>query len=480
MQRLTDDEIIAIIKAALRANSETDKVEFKYARGGLPEDLWKSITALSNKQNDGGIICFGVTEDQQTRRFEIVQLPNLHELQERATNYFNDRIVNGDRPQYKILDIDGMQVLSMVINTVPDEKKPCFDRHHGMDRGACIRDGNTDRPISEDELRHFIRNSAAFKFDITPVDAFTVDELDSAKVQRMLREMGMRTGRGNADDTVTDAILQNNQIATMKNGQLKPTLAGTLVFSRGNPSERSPFNRYVIRCIRYAGSTPSSEILDNQDIAGTLDKQIDNAQAFVLRNISRRATIEGTQRVERFEYPEDAIREVLANAVIHRDYTITESYTQVRVFADRIEVTNPGNLPPGVTVDNIKEMQFSRNSVMASLMRDLNYLEEYGRGIDLVFSSMQAAGLPRPVFRNAANMFTVTLLGSRFKGLSERQLAVWQIVLNRSRVSAKTIAEQVGTSKPTVVADLRKLVELGLVVSNGSGPSVTYEIGSNL
>jgi ATP-dependent DNA helicase RecG len=480
MQRLTDAELVDVISAALRANTETDRVEFKDARGGLPDDLWKSITAFSNKQNDGGLIAFGVAEDQQTRRFDVIQLPNLHELQERATNYFNDRIVNGDRPQYRILDIEDKQVLTMVINTVPDEKKPCFERRHGMDRGACIRDGNTDRPISEDELRHFIRNSAAFKYDITPTDSVAVEELDTVKIQRMLHEMGTRTGRGSADDTVTNAILQNNQIAVVKDDQLRPTLAGALVFSRDNPSERSPFNRYVIRCIRYSGSTPASEILDNQDIAGTLDRQIDNAQAFVLRNIARRATIEGTQRVERFEYPEEAIREILANAVIHRDYTITESYTQVRVFVDRIEVTNPGNLPPGVTVDNIKEMQFSRNSAMASLMRDLNYLEEYGRGIDLVFSSMQAASLPRPVFRNAANMFTVTLLGGRFSGLSERQLAVWQIVLNRSRVTAKTIAEQVGASKPTVVTDLRKLLELDLVVTVGSGPSVTYEIGSGL
>jgi ATP-dependent DNA helicase RecG len=480
MQHATDDELGAIIQAALRANSETDRIEFKDARGGLPEDLWKSITAFSNKQNEGGLIGFGVTEDARTRKFEIVQIPNLHDLQERATNYFNDRIVNGDRPQYKILDIDSKQILVMVVNTVPDEKKPCFDRRFGMDRGACIRDGNTDRPITDDELRHFIRNSAAFKFDISPVDNFAVNELDTDKIQRVLREMGMRTGRQNADDTVNDAILQNTQIAVTDHDQLKPTLAGALIFSRDDPSGRSPFNRYVIRCIRYSGSTPASEIIDSQDIAGTLDKQIDNAQAFVLRNISRSAVIEGTKRVERFEYPEEAIREVLANAVIHRDYTITESYTQVRVFSDRIEVMNPGNLPPGVTVDNIKEMQFSRNSVMASLMRDLNYLEEYGRGIDLVFSSMQQIGLPRPVFRNTANMFTVTLLGSRFGGLTERQLAVWQIVLNRSRVSAKVISEQVGVSRPPVVNDLNKLIELGLVVALGSGPTTTYEIGSNL
>ena len=480
MQNATEDDLTTIIKDALRANSETDKVEFKDARGGFPDDAWKSITAFSNKQSEGGLIVFGVIEDKKTRKFETTQLPNLHDLQERAANYFNDRIVNGDRPQYKILDIDGVQLLAMVINTVPDEKKPCFDRKHGMDRGACIREGNTDRPITDDELRHFIRNSAAFKYDITPVNTFDVNELDVQKVQRVLRETGLRTGRQNADTTVTDTVLQNMQIATKSDESLKPTLAGTLIFTKDGPSDRSPFNRYVIRCIRYAGSTPASAIIDSQDIAGTLDQQIDNAQAFVLRNISRKATIEGTKRVEHFEYPEEAIREVLANAVIHRDYTITESYTQVRVFADRIEVTNPGNLPPGVTVDNIKDMQFSRNSVMASLMRDLNYLEEYGRGIDLVFSTMQQIGLPCPVFRNSANMFTVTLLGSSFANLTERQLAVWQIVLNRSRVSSKVILEQISVTKPTLASDLKKLIELDLIRAVGSGPSRTYEIGSNL
>jgi len=117
---------------------------------------------------------------------------------------------------------------------------------------------------------------------------------------------------------------------------------------------------------------------------------------------------------------------------------------------------------------------------MASLMRDLNYLEEYGRGIDLVFSNMRRLGLPRPVFRNSANMFAVTLLSKRFSSLTERQLAVWQVVLNRSRLPAKSIAEQVAVSKPTVVSDLKKLVDLGLVVSVGAGPSVVYEIGSDL
>src|SRR5690606_29255842 len=125
--------------------------------------------------------------------------------------------------------------------------------------------------------------------------------------------------------------------ATETTSGLKPTLAGALAFSSVDFTDRSPFNRYAVRCVRYAGTTPASDIIDSQDLLGTLDDQIEGAQAFVLRNIPRAAAIEGTRRVERYEYPEEAIREVLANAVIHRDYSITENQTQVRIFSDRIE-----------------------------------------------------------------------------------------------------------------------------------------------
>lgn len=479
MKNLSDEQIIQVVKSALKSQSETDCVEFKDARRGLPEDLWKSITAFSNKHAGGGVIVFGVEEDKESRKFSVVHLPNVHELQERASSYYNDRIVNADRPDYRILELNGEQLLFMIIDTIQEEKKPCFDQKHGMDRGAYIRDGNTDRPITDDELRHFIRNSSAFKFDITPLQDVTTEELDTEKIKNALQEMSMRTGRQSASNEVTDTVLLNTRIATMDKKIVRPTLAGALVFVKNELINRSPFDRYVIRCIKYAGSTPASEIIDSQDIAGTLDSQIDGMKSFVLRNIARRATIEGTKRVERFEYPEEAIREVIANAVIHRDYTITETYTQVRIFSDRIEIVNPGNLPPGVTVDNISDMQFSRNTAVASLMKDLTYLEEYGRGIDLVFSTMRQLDLPRPIFRNTANMFTVTLLGSKFSGLTERQLAVWQIILNRSRVSAKIISEYIGISRPPIVSDINKLIELGLVAPVGSGAHVTYEIGTS-
>ncbi len=480
MQHMNDDEILKLITKALGADRETDLVEFKDSRGGFPDDLSKTISSFSNKSSGGGIIVMGVEEDKKKRTFNLVGLTNSHELVERSTTYFSDRIVNADRPQYRHLSIEDKDILVIIINATQEEKKPCFDSKKGMDRGSYIRDGNTDRPITDDELRHFIRNSSAFKHDLEIASNITLDELDATKIEKVLTEMGQRTGRESIGNAFDETTLQNIKIASIKDGLISPTLAGSLVFARQECFVRSPFSRFAIRCVHYAGPTPTSPIIDKLDIAGPLDYQIDTMRSFVLRNIPIRAKIEGSLRVESPVYPEEALREILANAVIHRDYTITETYTQIRIFSDRIEVINPGNLAPGVTVDNIKDMQFSRNSVIASLMRDLNYLEEYGRGIDLAFGSMQKAGLPRPIFRNTANIFSVTLLGETFKGLTERQLSIWQVVLNRSRTTAKYISEHLSISRPTTVGDLNRLIELGLVHQVGSGPHITYQVDSGL
>ncbi|HVQ44064.1 MAG TPA: ATP-binding protein [Candidatus Saccharimonadia bacterium] len=477
MRGISEAELTSLVQEAIQSNGETNLVEFKDTRGGLPDIIWRSITAFSNKAADGGLIVYGVVEDPVTRTFAPVGVTNVHEMTERTTNFFSDRIINAERPEYRAITIDGKTLLAVVIDAVPDERKPCYDRKLGMDRGAYIRVGNSNRPITDDELRQFIRNSSGFKYDLTQIRSIHEADLSQDKIQHLIHELGERTGRENA---IHDDTLLNMKILAICESERVATLAGAMIFS-SNPPQRNPeLDRYVIRCVRYAGPTTASEIIDKQDLHGTLEEQIDTMNSFVLRNIARSATIEGTRRVETYAYPEKAIREIAANAVIHRDYSIIESYIQVRVFPDRIEISNPGTLPPRITVDNIREAQFSRNSVIAALMKDLGYLEEYGRGIDLVYDYMRQVNLSRPIFRNVANMFTVTLLGPTYSELTERQLAIWQIILNKSSATSRDIVQTIGSiTRPTVIADINKLIELDLVAQRGQGPSTTYEIGNH-
>lgn len=128
---------------------------------------------------------------------------------------------------------------------------------------------------------------------------------------------GASTGRTSASTKVDFHVLKNLSVADTFKGKSKPTLAGALIFSKYPPQQAAPFSRYIIRCVRYKGASVSTPIIDKADIYGTLDKQIDETQKFILKNIRLSATIQGTQRVERYEYPLPAIREIVANAVIH-------------------------------------------------------------------------------------------------------------------------------------------------------------------
>ena len=280
-----------------------------------------------------------------------------------------------------------------------------------------------------------------------------------------------------ATHEINDNILENLGIIAHFDGSYQPTIGGYLIFSNTTPQNKSPYDRYVIRCIRYAGSDPSSAIIDSFDIKGTLDTLIDESYKFVLKNISQEAIIVGTKRVERYEYPEDAIRELVANAIIHRDYKIIETYNQIRVFQDRVEIVNPGSLPPGVTIDNIKEAQFSRNSIIAARLKDLHYLEEYGRGIDIVIKRMQEWQLPSPLFRNSVNSFEAILLGKKYQSLNDRQIKIIDVLLLKNRLTAqdcKKILKR--TTRATINNDLKKLKELNILKVNGASVNTYYTL----
>lgn len=197
---------------------------------------------------------------------------------------------------------------------------------------------------------------------------------------------------------------------------------------------------------------------------------------FVLRNIHSSAKIVGTKREESYEYPQLALREAIVNALIHRDYSNVGTYVQIAIYQDRIEISNPGTLPPGVTVENLMLSQFSRNAVIARVMRDLDYMEEFGRGINLIYTQMAAAGLVEPLFQNSANSFKVTLLGSVYKGLIERQLKFWHLLQSKRHLTASIAHECFSDlSRPTINADLRKMLDIGLIRQKGMSSSTYYE-----
>jgi ATP-dependent DNA helicase RecG len=472
----TKDKISKLIKKALEKKIETNNIEFKDARAGIPSDLWRPITAFANSPN-GGLIVFGVKEENPPSR-KLIPVGNLdiQTLQEKIVSLMEHSIQNHSEYNLEIISISGKDLLVLEIHETEKENKPCYKKKLGMDKGACIRVGNVNQPITEEELRSFLRYSPAYNFDKTFYKKLNLDNLDKIKIKLFLDESAKKRGRKYSQNSDIRQTLANIGILTENESKYYPTLAGTLIFSKNIPQDYAQFSRYIVRCVSYAGNSPSSKIIDKKEIIGTLDNQVDESLSFILRSIKTKAKIIKSKRVEEYEYPELALREIVVNALIHRDYSNTGTYVQITIFKDRVEITNPGTLPPGVTVENLKVSQFSRNGIISKVMRDLDYMEEFGRGIDLIYSEMKQWGLVEPLFKNSSNSFKVTLLGSNYLGLNQRQLNFWHILQNKNHLTASIAHENFPeVSRATINSDLKQMVKLGLIKLRGSSSNSYYE-----
>lgn len=128
-------------------------------------------------------------------------------------------------------------------------------------------------------------------------------------------------------------------------------------------------------------------------------------------------------------------------------------------------------------MDNIKEAQFSRNSMIAARLKDMRYLEEYGRGIDIVIKKMKEWDLPSPLFRNSVNSFEAILLGEKYKDINGRQIKLIDVLLIKNRLTVADCQKILrGTPRATINNDLKKLRELGILITNGASVNTFYTL----
>ena len=138
---------------------------------------------------------------------------------------------------------------------------------------------------------------------------------------------------------------------------------------------------------------------------------VDRVWDFVRRNTTPSASLRGAQRIDRREYPEEVVREVIVNALVHRDYSVAGTDIMLAVFSDRLEIQSPGRLPNTVTVDGMKSgMRYSRNQTLVNVMRDYGYVESRGMGIRTkVIPAMRAHNGTAPDLIEGEHQFTVRL-----------------------------------------------------------------------
>ena len=175
-----------------------------------------------------------------------------------------------------------------------------------------------------------------------------------------------------------------------QDGQLVPTNAYAIL--TGNEAVRS-----VVQCGVFKGTT-KAVFVDRREFVGTPQELIEESYQYVLRNIHMGARFKGVYRQDVYEIPPDAVRELIVNAIVHRSY-IDHSSIQIAIYDNRLEITSPGRLPMGQTIERMKQGYSKiRNEALASAFEYMGYIEHWGSGILRVMQEVRDAGLPEPEF----------------------------------------------------------------------------------
>jgi ATP-dependent DNA helicase RecG len=351
------------------------------------ENLAETLTAMANSQ--GGTVLLGVSGPVGNVT-GVRNVSNSVDLMLQAALSADPPLII---PLPQVMRINGKAI---VIAQIPTGMPHVYC----LDGRYLFRQGIENSPLKARELRRLIIERGEASFETEIARGATLDDMDWDKAKAYAANL---SGMG---ETNAEKVLLKRGCLTEKDGKLHPTNAGILLF--GKDPQR--FLRGAdITAARFASDT-MSDTFSRQDILGTLPDQIRRAEMFLIDHLRKDIQLGQTMaRAEQFEYPLEAARELVVNAVAHRDYQINGDGIRLFIFSNRMEVTSPGGLPGPVTIDNIKDERFSRNPAIVQVLSDMNFIERLGYGVDRVIDLMQQQNLSAPEFEEKAGGFRVIL-----------------------------------------------------------------------
>lgn len=360
-------------------NGEGSDVEFKLD-DVTNYNLAKEIVALANFM--GGVILLGVDD---TGSVQGVTRPDLEAWVMEVCRTKIDPPLIPYFARYR--DFEPGKDLA-IINILPGPDRP-YARHHDHHRTYYIRVGSTSREAAMDELQRLFVQSGQFNYGIKPVPGATMSDLDPRRLANYAERILQQPLPEETEER--ERLLLNLELMVSSAAGAVPTIDGMLLFGR-NPKKFLP--QSGIRAISYSQSSPDYSVISDEDLQGglvalrSLDGTIlesglvEQALDFINRHAPPRSTVEMGTRVDRSVYPLEVLREAIVNALVHRDYSIHGTDIMLALFPDRLELTSPGRLPNGSTVEALRAgFRYARNQTLINVMRDYQYVDFRGMGI---------------------------------------------------------------------------------------------------
>lgn len=448
---------------------EGEALEFKSSIND-PSRLVEIAASFANTA--GGVLLVGVNDDGKILGVSIGRgtIENL-------TNVITDNTDPVIYPRITTPVIDGKKIISVEIS-------PSGQRPHLAYGKPFKRSGSVTKLMSRNEYERLLLSKPENAFDSRVCREASPEDIDDealADFKKKYESVNDTRLYGSSEE-----ILKSRGCLTSDN---KITNAGILLFGK---DPQKFIQKAYITVVRYPEITVTDTILDSKDFNGNLFNQIDKADQYLREHIQVISKIPkvGIARQDTPIYPYFVLRELIVNAAAHRDYNIYGSRILIQMFADRIEFYSPGGFPEGITPENLRWSQRSRNPTIARVLHDVKYLEEFGNGVDRIYETIEKypLKLQPPVWRDIGVAVITTLFDPTYKKridiskvdlseLNERQRKAIDYLKNYGRINRTEYARNFGTTKVTAKRDLIGLVEKKLIVRRGAGRSVYYEIG---
>ncbi len=460
------EELADLVGTVRASKAESQTLELKAAHEGCPKRLYDTLSAFAN-QDEGGVIVFGVDENNS---YEPVGVYDVQDLMKHVAEQC-EQMEPKVRAVFTAVELEGKWVVSAEVPALDVTDRPCFYSGKGRLKGSYVRVGDSDSPMSEYEVYSYAAFRKKYQDELQLVDRASASSLSEQKLARYL--LALRSTKPNLAKLGDEEILE--LLSVERDGTA--TLAGVMLFALF-PQAYFPQLAIVATVPRETvgadGVNDGARFADNDRIEGTLDEQLHGALAFVRRNM-RSATIIDSKtgkRVDRDQFPFEAVREIILNALIHRDYSVHAQGmpVQVELFADRLVVTSPGGLYGRLTVDTLGKVQpDTRNPVIATAMETLHETENRYSGIPTVRRLMREAGLPEPEFESVRGEFKVTLRSTLMEPVpatSDGLDAISKELVEFCAVprSRREIAEHLGVQQAYAVRKyVTPLVEAGVL-----------------
>jgi predicted HTH transcriptional regulator len=442
---------------------ESSRLEFKLI---IPDSskIIKTVIGFCNAK--GGKLVIGVKDDGL---IEGIPEDEIHQAMEWLDHAIYEACTPPILPLIYQQRIDGKVLL--VIEVSSGTNKPYYQKSLGLSQGTYIRLGRSTVKADADIIEELKWQSRGISYDQLPLYHTSIEDLDSDKIQYFLDHR-----RNGISSPLTKEVLFAYEIIKKEHTTDYATIAGMLLF--GKSPQQFLSEAYILCC--HFSDFKDREAIASRICKGTLFEQFDESFDFIMERLNKSFKIENKKREEHWEIPPIAIREVLMNTILHRNYHINAPI-KISIYSDRIEFFSPGGLPGPIDTSELESgITYVRNTAIAKVLWEARYIEKMGSGFITLFQSYRKEGLVPPEVKEGTNYVKCILPRVHVDSIKEDiEGLILSLFKRADEISRADIINLLKIPRTSAGRALNKLIESGCLTRHGKGPTTRYRLNES-